>query len=117
MDLQETGAYVSTSTIISAIDDTIGTDLTEQYLRANVVGPLRDEGVLVVSGPNGYKLADRSDDLPKFVGEVDRRVVPQLKRLAIMRSAVVTSTLGEVDILSCGFEHLSDAIDAVSGST
>ena len=83
-------------------------------LRADLVGPLRDAGVMVVSSPSGgYKLAASVADLRAFAQEVDRRVVPQLKRLGLMRKAVLGTTQGAVDILGEGQLHLAGAIEAV----
>lgn len=117
LDMQEPGTYVSTTLILEAIGETIGIEISDTVLRTNAIGPLRDAGVLIVSGPSGYKIGDRSADFRDFVAEVDRRVSPQLKRISIMRDAVKSTTLNELDILSGGYEHLSEAISAIKGST
>ena len=77
-----------------------------------VIQPLRDAGVLIVSKRTGYKLPISSDDLREFVIEVDHRVTPQVKRLQIMRDKVRTATLGRIDILS-DHGHLDTILDAL----
>lgn len=117
LDAQSAGTFTATQVILEALQEAAGQDIGATNLRTNVIGPLRDAGILIVSGPSGYKIGDRTADFREFVAEVDRRVAPQLKRIGIMREAVRSTTQGEVDIFQGGYEHLEEALDAIQKST
>ncbi len=113
LDHDAPGSYVPTNEILRSIREVAGMEVSDTVLRAKAIGPLRDDGVMIVSGGQGYKIADCTLDVRSFVSEVDRRVVPQLKRLGIMRDGVLSTTSGEVDILNGGLEYLARAIESV----
>jgi len=116
LDVQSTGTYVSTHSILDAVEEITENEISDTSLRANVIGPLRDAGILIVSGASGYKIADSTEDVRRFVGEVDRRVSPQLKRIGMMRDMVRSTTMDELDIFEGEYSYLADAVAAVRGS-
>lgn len=70
------------------------------WFRMNVIGPLRDQGLLLTSSPSGYKLPTCPDDLATFVNHADTVCVPMLKRVATACKAVRLATHGAVDVLA-----------------
>ncbi len=61
---------------------------------------LRDDGVLVASSRRGYKIPTAVSDMESFVAHANSIVPPMLDRLASARSALLTTSMGEIDILS-----------------
>ncbi|GAB5521269.1 MAG: hypothetical protein RhofKO_35200 [Rhodothermales bacterium] len=117
LDVQTSGTYVSTRDILNVVAETTGENYTEIYLRANVIGPLRDAGMLIISGSSGYKIADCSGDVQLFVSEVARRVSPQLKRIGTMRDMIRSTTLDELDIFDGEYSFMADAVEAIRKSS
>jgi hypothetical protein len=76
-----------------------------QWLRANVIARLRDEGVLIASSKHGYKIPVSVRDVADFVAITDTVVHPMLHRVAAARAAIRTVTHDRVDVL--GGERLA----------
>ena len=110
--------YAPAHDLLEALAERTGVEIDQNHMRAELIGPLRDAAVLLVStsGTGGYKLAASVADLKHFSEEVDRRVTPQLRRLGVMRQAVRSATLGSVDILEGEYAYLATAIEAVAES-
>jgi hypothetical protein len=65
-----------------------------------IIGPLRDDGVLVTSGPRGYRLVSSVSDLRQFVEYYHSFLAPMLKRISYYRSIVMLGTKNSLDILA-----------------
>lgn len=77
--------------------------LGAQALRNRVVGPLRDEGLLISSKASrpdpGYKLPRSVHDIESYIELTDAQVVPAIRRIKAAAQIVATATSGEVDLL------------------
>jgi hypothetical protein len=71
-----------------------------RWFQRNVIAGLRDAGVIITSGPQGYKLPTSVADLRAYVRDVQGRVMPMLGRLKNARQQLLTTTGNQVDILS-----------------
>lgn len=103
--------------IIENVNKITGQDISEQQFRATITGPLRDKGIMIVSNSNGYKIAETYLELTSFVGEVDRRVKPQLKRISNFRDTALSVSNGEIDIFEGQSDYLTRAINTIREST
>ena len=56
-------SFFSTDEILQHLGVNAGLQLTKYQLRTTVIGPLRDAGVIVASGREGYKIPTREADL------------------------------------------------------
>ena len=73
---------------------------------------LRDQGILIASGRDGYKIPSSLKDLDSFINHGKRNVLPMLKRITEAREAIKLATQNEVDILDKEtFEELKKLID------
>jgi len=90
------------------LGESLGRSIEDRYLRSNLVGPLRDFGIPIVSGRSGLKIAFCASDLLSFMHEVENRVIPQLRRADIMRTAVYSVTEGEHDLFNGRYELLGE---------
>ncbi|MGI4735299.1 MAG: DUF3800 domain-containing protein [Janthinobacterium lividum] len=95
--------FVSTKELISHLDAGRGNNISEQYFRTQVVGKVRDAGVLIASnssGDKGYKLPTSADDLYKFIKHSNGIIMPMLKRIKRAQDIMNLATHGELDLLT-----------------
>lgn len=74
-------------------------EMDAQALRNKVVGPLRDNGLLIASSPKGYKIPDKLDDVRRYVDLCSSQIPPAVNRLRRAREILRMATAGELDIL------------------
>ncbi|WP_162052245.1 hypothetical protein [Pontibacter pamirensis] len=73
---------------------------TEHHFRSLVVGPVRDEGVLIVSSSAGYKLPCSTRDIYNFCNNYyNQQIQPMLGRLGQCHQALELVTGGELNVL------------------
>ncbi len=93
--------YVPTHEILDYLRNFVTYDLNEQFLRSHVVGPLRDEGVIISSSnAGGYKIPFVRKDLIDFVELCNTRIRPLANRLKKCNEAFLLATGGQLDLLS-----------------
>src|SRR5690606_3496735 len=104
--------YISTKEIFSHLNQSRHDNLKQEYFRSKVVGNLRDQGILIASGRDGYKIPSSSRDLDSFINHGKRIVLPMLNRITEAREAIKLATQNELDILDKeAFEELRRLID------
>lgn len=104
--------YISTKEIFSHLNQSRHETLKQEYFRSKVVGNLRDKGILIASGRDGYKIPSSSKDLDSFINHGKRIVLPMLNRITEAREAIKLATQNELDILDKeAFEELKKLID------
>jgi len=104
--------YISTKEIFSHLNQSRHEVLKQEYFRSKVVGNLRDQGILIASGRDGYKIPSSSRDLDSFINHGKRIVLPMLNRITEAREAIRLATQNELDILDKeAFEELKKLID------
>jgi len=104
--------YVTTKEIFSHLNQSRHDILKQEYFRSKVVGNLRDNGILIASGRDGYKIPTSSRDLDSFINLGKRIVLPMLNRITEAREAIKLATGNELDILDKEvFEELKKLID------
>ncbi|GAA4429247.1 hypothetical protein GCM10023188_14380 [Pontibacter saemangeumensis] len=72
---------------------------TEHRFRSLVVGPVRDEGVLIVSSSAGYKLPCSVRDIYNFFNYYNQQIQPMLHRLGQCHRALELATGGGLSVL------------------
>ena len=71
--------------------------------------------MLIVSSKEGYKLPASVQDLINHINHSGLTLIPMIKRLGIYRQAILSGTLGEIDIF--GFapcDYLKKAYEALA---
>lgn len=89
---------------------------SSRWLSAHVIGPLRDEGVVISGSSRGYAIPYSADDLDSHARDVRSKTIPMLRRLARYREDLAVQSAGEVDLL--GSKKLADLrslVEALSG--
>jgi len=84
----------------------------EQFV--NMVGGLRDMGILIGSSREGYKIPTNHHEIKKYVQHGNSIVIPLLRRISVCRSAILLATNNSLDILDDPeFETLKQIIDKI----
>mgnify|MGYP001343427301 CR=1 FL=1 len=91
--------YVSTKEILNHLNQTREAELKEHRFRSHVIARLRNNGVIIASGSNGYKLPNCSTDMDTFVSLVNTQTIPYLKRLSYARRQLILATKGGYEII------------------
>lgn len=91
--------YVSTNRLLAVLRSK-GVRLEERLFRGEVIGALRDQGVIIAPSLKGYKLPVNRSDLMALVTHADRNIGPMLDRLKAARDKVLLASHGRLDILS-----------------
>lgn len=102
--------YVLTNEIFKHLNQNRDSDLKNEYFRTKVVGNLRDQGIMISSSRNGYKIPTTRKDLESFVSHGNRIILPMLNRINEMRKAIKLVSGNELDILE-KFDELQKIID------
>lgn len=85
----------------------------EQFV--NMVGSLRDKGILIASSREGYKIPTSNQEIKKYVQHGNSIVIPLLRRINVCREAILLATNNSLDILDePEFESLKDIIKGLS---
>lgn len=69
----------------------------EQFV--NLVGSLRDKGILIASSREGYKVPTNHEDIKKYIRHGNSIVIPLLRRIEVCRRSLLLATNNELDIL------------------
>ena len=86
----------------------------DQLFRKNVIGSLRDEGVIIASSTKGYKIPATKAELYDFVNHDAGIVIPMFSRLRKCRDLIKLGTVGEVDLLDQPeYKQLKKCIEAL----
>lgn len=98
------GDYLRADIIEGKLNRVADRPLGAHALRSKIVGPLRDDGVLVsskASGPGpGYKLPASMRDVESYIELTDAQVVPALRRVKSAAQIVRAATYGETNLLA-----------------
>jgi hypothetical protein len=63
------------------------------------VAPLRDEGVIIASSVNGYKIPVSVDDIVTYLNQTHAIVSPMMARIGVCRRLIQQQTGNSLDIL------------------
>jgi hypothetical protein len=95
--------FVSTKELMNHLNAGRESKISEQYFRTQIVGKVRDSGVLIASnssGDKGYKLPTSADDLYKFIKHSNSIIMPMLKRIKKAKDIMSLATHNELNLLA-----------------
>ena len=73
-------------------------EITDRTFRQNIIGPLRDAGILISGSNKGYYLATDIIDIKKFLEHGNKIILPMLNRLDKARDTLKIASDGKCDI-------------------
>lgn len=69
-----------------------------QAFRAKIIAKLRDDGVIIASSPDGYKIPSSEDELEDFINRGKTIILPMLSRLKKCNDIIKMGTSGNLDL-------------------
>jgi len=106
--------YVPTKELMSALNRSGYTPISEQAFRNKVFGRLRDKGVIISSSPMGYKLPSTEREICDYYQHVGSVVLPMIHRLKICNDLLKLSSSDSVDYLQKSeFKGLQTVVNAI----
>ena len=109
--------YVYTDEIIRHLNKHTPEPITHQTFRAQVVGKLRSQGVIIASSNKGYKIPNTAQNMDSFVSLVSGVVIPYLKRLSMARQQLLLASKGSYDAVDAQkYTELSECLKCVDQS-
>lgn len=84
--------------------------LTKQVFTANVIGKIRDAGIIIAGTSMGYKLALSAGDIRDYLAHNKNVIFPMFSRIRKAQETIKAATLNEYDILQAD-TLLSSVVD------
>ena len=91
--------YISSYQLVNYLRNYTGHNITRNYLYRRIIAQLRDQGVLIASCPQGYKIPISVEDIVTYLNQTHTIVSPMLYRMGVCRQLVFQGTIGRLDIL------------------
>lgn len=89
--------YVYTYELRNYLDN-FNKGISNYQIRHNIVAPLRDNGIPIVSTKQGYKIPCCKEDIVKYIGLSRSIINPMLHRVKSIKDKYYLSTFGKVDL-------------------
>lgn len=90
-------------------------EMTDQDFRRDVIGPLRDAGILISGNKNGYSLATTLEEIEDFLKHGKMILFPMISRINTAAQTIKKATSGGCDILANpGHNDLKSLVDKFS---
>lgn len=88
-------------------------DCTSEYLRRNLIPPMRDREVLIVSSAKGYSIASSLADFDAHLERMEEVVRPILRRVQTMQALLKLASVGKLDLMEQErFRYLRGLLEA-----
>jgi hypothetical protein len=91
--------YIYADEIIERITNR-GISINKRTFTKDIIGKLRDSGLLIVSSQSGYKIPCSEADLIKFFNNYNTKIFPMLKTLEQYNVLIKTATDGLINLLN-----------------
>ncbi len=95
----DTRRYISTNELLERIQNASLPIKSERVFRQEVIGKLRDEGVIISSSTKGYKIPSTEAELYDYVNHDASILIPMLSRLKKCRDIIKLGTINGLDLL------------------
>lgn len=106
--------YTTSAEFVKHLSVNRDKSLSKEQFSSNIIGHLRDKGVLIASSRDGYKIPTSASDMKKFINHGKSIVLPVLRRIEECRNAILLATTNRYDILDDpDYRKLKDIIDNI----
>ncbi len=92
--------YVPAREIFEHLEQNRSGKVSPEYFRTDVVGALRDKGILIASSRAGYKIPTCAKDLESFINHGKRIILPMISRIEQARKTIKLATNNDLDLLA-----------------
>ncbi|MBT7789283.1 MAG: DUF3800 domain-containing protein [Calditrichaeota bacterium] len=91
--------YVRRGEVTEHLNSLHGCNYSPHSLSTKILGPVKDDDVIIISTDKGIKIPFDTSDIEEWVSRVDSQVVPYLKRLSLVRKLFIDATDAKYDIV------------------
>lgn len=95
----DTRGYIYTNELINLLSTATLGRMSVTTFRMNIIGKLRDSGVIIASSEKGYKIPSKRAEIYDYIERHMNNVLPMLSRIKRCRDIILLGTDNEVDIL------------------
>lgn len=95
----DTRGYIYTYELKEKLKGTEFANISDTTFRANIIGKLRDQGIIIASSTRGYKIPSKESEIYDYINHDAKIVIPMLQRLKKCRDIIKLSTDNELDPL------------------
>lgn len=88
--------YISTKELNNYLAETRFGKVSTQIFRNKIIGKLRDNGVIIASSPNGYKIPTSIKDINKYLTHNNTIIIPMLQRIKKCCESLELSSFGRI---------------------
>lgn len=107
--------YTTSTEFIKHLNVNRQKNISKEQFSSKIIGHLRDNGLLIASSRDGYKIPTSAHDMKRFIKHGESIVFPVLRRIEECRNAILLATTNEYDILNeKEFKKLKELINNVS---
>lgn len=92
--------YIHSSEIVQELSSMSEKRISKDFLYRRIIAPLRDEGIIIASCKNGYKIPTCVSDISAYINQTTTVVGPMLHRIDCCRSQIRKITDNKLDILN-----------------
>ena len=96
--------YIPTKELQNQLSTTAFGGFSTQTFRNKIIAKLRDEGVIIASSTNGYKIPSKESELFDFINHGTTIIYPMIARLRKCRDLIKLGTANRLDL----FEHIEN---------
>ena len=96
--------YIPTKELQNQLSTTAFGGFSTQTFRNRIIAKLRDEGVIIASSSNGYKIPSKESELFDFINHGTTIIYPMIARLRKCRDLIKLGTANRLDL----FEHIEN---------
>jgi hypothetical protein len=114
----DTRGYISTRELLDRIQSAFLPVRTERVFRQEIIGKLRDNGVIIASSSKGYKIPSKEADLYDYVNHDANILIPMLARLKKCRDMIKLGSTNKLDLLDRPeLQQIKTYFDVLDGNT
>lgn len=109
-------AYINTDELKRLLQRRTGRSYSTQEFRSDIIGSLRDAGVVISSSTKGYKIPLNLNEVYSYGDKTMQVVYPMLERLRKCRQSILLATENQLDIMDIPeYQEIKAYFDFVKG--
>ena len=86
--------------------------MSSQQFRMKIIAKIRDNGVIIASSPNGYKLPASIAEVCDFINHGRNVILPMLSRLKICNETIRVATNNKINLFDkVEYKDLAQILD------
>ncbi len=104
--------YIPTKELINYLRNLGYEQMSSQQFRMKIIAKIRDNGVIIASSPNGYKLPASIAEVCDFINHGRNVILPMLSRLKICNETIRVATNNKINLFDkVEYKDLAQILD------